>query len=724
MASRFLSETTGAVYLSEYAKYLADRGCDMADFPAVMYADKNMGLNTEDGATFMVEGWAFMVRGPDGLPDPNKLHMRACNYPTGKIYMGAKKETRKLATAADLPKFIQLFKDEFLHYTVPRAVICHAPVVMVHEKITSAMLATKYLGFPGVALSGCAGWSKGGKINKEFEFLIKNLELHAKILVCFDGDVAYKHGIQEAARGLKGWVNTLRPDLEIVFLQVPENDVGVGWDDWVVSKGEIAAAEWPMEVMRQGTGIEITSFVPASFLIEEYQLTVSEGKDGKLSPQHTLDNYVRLLRYPRFAALAVDVSGLIYNTDNIDAGPVDFDGAVLEYRKWLETNVFRGSSAGSVRVTFAKDALTEVLANKEVSVPHMLLERQPEVTKDEATAAARLLVTEGIKVTGPMPEDHTVETVIRMSRDMVALWGTDEHVDVQWACALVGPSGCGKSNFPKSFVACFSDWGYRPRIAQLAKEGSKAELSELYKACRDSLVGVFDEYNPADHSAKQVEQNIFTLSTTRVTDARELFKERASKCVRHASIFLTTVDTNRNYIRSSKGAGERRFITLEVVGTQYWDGALSSNRTIIKQCGATLLRYGFQLYKAEDAASATEHSRATAADYIGESGAVGKISQFWVGHTDAEMIFRTFGAAWDHKGIIHCTWPVIYNLLMPGNADKFGRQDKADIQQFVLDLGATVAKKGRVKGKVMDNRVTIENWTQFKENLFTKVGIL
>lgn len=714
MASKFFTDA-GETYLKEAAEYLEERCLTIQDTPIQPFATKNHGLSLKDGTSFPLHGWAFMVKGPDGLPDPGKLHLRVCNYPEQALYF----VRGKLAQVySDRPKFLQMFKEEFLHFTRPKSEICHSNVVMLHEKITSAELATKFLELPGLAISGCAGWAKNGKMGPELEHTIKNLAPCTKLLVCFDGDIAYKPGIQEAAKGLKGWIGLLRDDIDVIFLQVPENERGVGWDDWAVEQGDQLAANWAYEILNQTTGVEITDFVPPGYLIQEYQLETKEDRFGAVSAVHTLDNYLRLTKYPKWATLTVDISNQIYDSTDIAAGPQDFDTIVMRFRTWLETSAYRGNGE-SVRQGYAKDAITMALSNKKISVPLELLSLQEEISHEKAMDAAKTLITKGIKVVGPMSEEDTCKTIIRMARDMVSLWSLDPSIDVQWAGALVGPSGCGKSNFPHSFIEALRDWGYRPRVAKLAKEGPKAELPELYKACRDSLIGVFDEYNPADASAKQVEQNIFTLSTTRTTDMRELYKEFASECTRHSSIFLTTVDTNRGYMRSSKGAGaERRFITMEVQGTIYYDGELTSDRRIIKECGAILLRYGYQLFLQGNDDSATEFSRSLAAQYLSESIVVGKMGAFWA-RGDLPGAMAKFGEVWMHKEGVLFTMPMMIDLLLPG--ERLGRQEKIDVKDFVMEHGAKNWGQGRIHKTMKDDRWCVENWEAFCESLIARI---
>lgn len=323
-----------------------------------------------------------------------------------------------------------------------------------------------------------------------------------------------------------------------------------------------------------------------------------------------------------------------------------------------------------------------------------------------------------------MAPDQTAQTLIRVARDMVALWSEDRYVDVQWALALVGPSGCGKSNFPKSFIACLDKWGYHGGVAQLAKEGSRSNLDELFRQCRDSLVGVFDEYNPDERSARQVEQNLFTLSTTRVFKQRQLHEESARDAMRRASIMLTTVDRNRNYVRSSKGAGERRFITLEVEGVIDWGGKLSSNRPVITECGQILLTYGYQLFIDGNSDSATEFSDKYTQEYLSEAPVISRIAAVWA-NADLQGRLDKFGNEQRRKvtNDVRFTMPQIQELLLVD--EKLGRIDKGDFIELVIDLGAKEVGKSRVNTpsgeKMKDKAYAVMDWDAWCLALHTKL---
>lgn len=732
MATSFVTDQ-GTTYIDAAAKYLEERGLSTDECAIIPYAFKNHGLSDENGAPYPLEGWAFALKDEEGVPDPSRMHMRVMNWPEQgvNLYNEFRKPgspTKLRVVNNDRPKFIQLFKDEFLYFTRSKHETCHSNLVMIHEKITSAELATKHLmGVPCLALSGCWGWGKRGKMGSGLKSVIENLAEDCKVLVCFDGDIRSNDRIQKAARTLKGWIGSMRPDITLIFLEVPENENGVGWDDWARGRGAELAADWLEEITRQNNGMVVPEFIPPSFLVDQYQLETKESKGSDVPvPMHTLDNYRRLLAHPRFATLAQDISGAVYDREDIAAGGLHEEDIVNDIQSWFEKNAYRDTPE-SVRRMQIKTVLESHLRKNRISVPLELLSAQPQVTEDQARAACLKLITEGIQVLGPMSQEDTITTLIRCFRDMVGLWSLDTTIDPQWALALVGPTGCGKSNFPHSILKPFEKWGYHPTVTKLAKSGNRSKLDELNRACRDSMVGVFDEYNPEDSSAREVEQNIFTLSSTRVSKQRELHKDYASDCFRHASLFLTTTDKNRNYIRSSKGEGERRFITLEVKGVKIYDGALSSDREVIAECSEVLLVYGYQLFMEGNRTDATSLSRATTESYISAPGILVRMGQTWGGGGGLLETLKKFKGYYyrDQTDDIRFSMAMMYDSLMPG--EKLSRQEKADLKELVAELGAKNMGQGRVnvpnhsKGVMKDEVWAIKDWDAWCEGLIARI---
>ena len=732
MATTF-KDAHGSTYITEAAEYLEARGLSVEDVGIIPFASKNHGLSTEDGNEYPLMGWAFMVKGEDGVPDPNVGHLRVMNWPQDgqplyNIFHRLDTRTKEKRLNTDRPKFVQLFKGEFLYFTLPKDKVCHAPVVMIHEKITSAELATKAMGgmMPCLALSGCWGWGKNGKMGPRIKNTIENLQQDCKVLICFDGDIRTNDRIQRAARTLKSWIMGVRPDITCVFLEVPENEHGVGWDDWATGRGAELGADWIEEISRQGEGINISGFIPPAFLADMFQLEtkVIKGKDAPV-PCHTLDNYQRLLKHPEFSTLAQDIGGSVFDSEDIPAGGLNIDDIVNNVQTWFEKNAYRDTPE-AVRQAQIKRSVESQLRRNRISVPIRLLAEQPTVTEEQARSAAFKLITQGIEVLGPMSQEDTITTLLRCCRDMVALWSLDAEVDPQWVLALVGPTGCGKSNFPHSFLRCFEEWGYRPMVAKLAKSGNRAKIEELYRACRDSMVGIFDEYDPDDASDREVEQNLFTLSSTRVTNQRLSHGEYAVECFRHASLFLTTTDKNRSYIRSSKGEGERRFITLEVRGTKMYDGSLSSDRDVIAECGATMLVYGYQLFMAKDSKDATQFSRATTEQYLSKAGIAVRMGQYWA-NWDLSDILRKFHAAYYREATsdVRFSLPILYEKLMPG--ERLTRQEKADLKEMIISLGAKNVGQGRIndpksaKDLKKDEVWSVVDWGAWCEGLIARI---
>ena len=713
------------VYLESLALYLEERGLSIKDIPHSTYLTVDHGYYTKaegvaEPKPLILEGWAFQVKNMLGGLEPAYL-LRAQNWPAEGELLQIKRDkddkskTRLELTAPRKFKQVSPAGHEFIHWTSTMDELVHSPTIMIHEKFTSAALAVKHLGVPSIALSGCWNWSKGMGTPKDgLVQLFTKLGRGARVVVCFDGDLLSNPMIMDSASALKGWISSYRPDLKVVFPAIPApmdadpSAIGkMGWDDWAVAQGTEVAGNWL--ALLQDEGVDITHLLPPEFLMAAFGVSLcARGKD-KVMVEHSTENYARLLDHPVWAGYVQDtLGGNIFHSDHIGE-PIDFDDFVVAYMRWLERHVWRGMGKSPFKGKVA-DAVRDVLNTRQVSMPLLILERQPEVTREQAEAAAYKLITEGLRVTGPMSQEDTVETVLRMMRDMVALWSSDLAVDPQWVLALVGPSGCGKSNFPKSLLAPFFDWGYRPRIAQFMKEGSRASMEELLRVARDSMVGIFDEYNPAEANARQVEQNLFTLSTTRFSEQRKLHQEQSSGLVRHSTVMLTTTDKNRSFIRSGKDTGERRFIVLEVEGVRLYGGRMTSNREVIAECGAVLLRYGLQLWHTSYPGDATELSSRFTSQYLGNSEGFTKLAAYWaradlVGALQMfvqDQTFKSKGKGADGRsndGRVLFSWPQLLDRLAPDNAVRLSKHEKDDLKNMCLEAGMVPVGKARVMVK-------------------------
>lgn len=706
--SKFM--TQGETYIGHAAKYLEARGLTIQDTPILPYKNVNLGFTTKDGSPFIPEGWAYLIRRPEGEYYEDRWLLRVENWPKEDLYQ--KKQGKPCLLTGAPPKFIQISAKgaDCTNYISTIDELCHSNIVTWHEKTSSAALSTKLTDIPSIALSGCTNWSSEGRLRDGLESMVRLMKADAQLVVCFDGDIIENPNVMHAASQLKGWINALRKDITVHFPLVPPMAEGLnGWDDFIVAQGENAQAVL-LEIFG-GVGVDVISALPVQYLVSEFQVKVKVVRD-KVVIMQTAENYARLLNHPMWTPYIADVDGSIYNRDNFAQGRLPRDVFYDMYEMWLADSAF-GMEGEHVRGLAVKQAAKKVMTKRQESVPLLLLAQQPPVTRQQAMDAALRLSTEGIKVVGPMTKDQTAETFIRIARDMVALWSVDPYVDIQWALALVGPSGCGKSNFPKSFTACFNDWGFRPSIAQLAKEGNRSNLDELLRQCRDSLIGVFDEYNPDERSARIVEQNIFTLSTTRLSHQRRLHEEDSSEMIRRAAIMLTTVDRNKSYGRSAKGAGERRFITMEVEGVKLYGDKMTSDRVVIKECGAILLRYGYQLFLDGETAPATEYSEAHTGDYVGAAPIVARIAGLWARQEIAKALGNFKNTQYRKQtDDVRFSMPQMVDMLLPG--ETLGRMDKGDFHTLVLDCGAEDIGKGRVNtpnGEVMkDKAYLIADW--------------
>lgn len=733
MAGSFKAQiTTPAVsYIDQLAFYLEDRGLAVTDLPCIQSFAHDFGYarKTSDGqfVPFSAEGWAFQVKDQFGNIDEAAMLMRPIGLPDTIYQRQGTGDARKYVEV-EVGKFLQVSPKghEFLHWTSTMDQMVHSPIVMLHEKFTSATLVNKVTGVPCVALSGCWNWSRGRQPKPSIAKLIRNATEKATFVVCFDGDIGSNRNVMQAAGALKGWISQARPDITVIFPRIPLDDPSkTGWDDWTKDQGDRAKEAW-LDVLG-AEDVDVTSLIPCAWLMADYGVSLCE-RNKREEVEHTSENYLRLLRHPNWSSYRVDtLGGLIFNPEDV-TDRYTIDSFTTEFIMWLEAHVFRGMNS-SVKEGSVRRAIDKFMADKKrhASIPLVLLDRQPEVTEDEAREAALRAITEGLRVTGPMTEEHTIETLLRVSRDMVALWSDDPTVDVQWALALVGPTGCGKSNFPKSFLSAFSDWGYQPTVSQFMKTGARSSLEEILRVARDAMVGVYDEYDPDESSAKQVEQNLFTLSTTRLFKQRQMREEQGTDMIRHAAVMLTTTDKNRQYIRSGKDTGERRFITFEVCGVKPYGGIMSSDREVLKECGAVLLRYGYQLFKAGDRRSATEYSQATTSQYLGSAEILQRLGRFWARGDMQGALKKFMDEQWrkSNNGVdaARFSLPQLTDALLPG--ERVGRQDRADIMSFCESCGMVKVGKALVNVKggsvLKDLAYEVTDPSQFVLNIMAKL---
>lgn len=696
-------------YLEQAANYLQARGLTIQDTPIVPYAAKNHGLVTDQGVPFILEGWAFCIKGPEQEIRENEYIIRVCNYPESTLFSSGKEWK-------DRPKFIQNFKGQVLHYACPEEKIIHSDNIMLHEKISSAALGFKRLGVPALAISGCTGWGKGGELSPELLRLVKLLRGGAGIIVCFDGDIVANPHIMSSAQMLKAAISRIRPDIRISFPMVPDMQWGVGWDDWAVGKGPGVEEEWVAALASEG--VTIYEVLRLTDLVVDYGVsTTLVGKSVQL--EQTADNYSRLLNHPRWVNLKLDILGSVYRETDAAGSRKQIH---MEYVRWMERSVCAGYG-GKVRNKLCEDVIAAHLVKNRTSIALEILKNQPAVLEEEARAAAHKLITEGLEVTGPMTYEETIETLMRMFRDIAMLWSEDPalEVDAQWVLALVGPTGCGKTNFFDTILSKLGDFGYDTVTSQLAKEGPRANLTEYNRAIRDSHASVFDEYNPNDMYARTLERDIFTLVSKREFSQRKLYEEDSEVGMRHAFVGITTTDRHKQYIRSAEGTGERRFITLLVRGVREHAGLLSSDREIVAECGLTLLTWAAQR-GAELIGGATEFSVKYCHQFIREANVIKTLAEAGV-----SPLLQEFGTLMFRPGTndYRFTLGQIRNLV--ANSARLSSSDRNDLDNLIEQCGAKEVGKARIndqrdgKKEMMKDTVhSVQDWDEFCNNLRSK----
>lgn len=675
--SQFLSAKHN--YLLEMAAYLDSRGLTIRDVPCVPLHTKDWGLRKADGSPFPLEGWAYCLRGPEGEVRNGQFVLRVCNYPDEGELLFWRRDGLEWF---DRPKFLQCFKGEYLHYTRPRLEVVAAEVVMLHEKVTSAELCTKLLGVPSLAVNGCLGWSKGGELAAELKSLLGALMPRAKLVVCFDGDIISNRDISMSAARLKGAISTFRPDIEVIFPALPDFQYGVGWDDWTVGQGEGAIEAWAKTLAADG--VEIIEALPIGYLMTEFGvIPVKDGKSEKID--QTAANYEKLLRYPRWDGVTVDYNGDVYRDGEYQDG--GSEALFHLFFCWLESSVCYGYGS-KVKEGRAREAFNKWMEARRVAVVLELLREQEPVGVGEARKLASDLL-DGLGYVGPMERGEAEETVLRMFRDIARKWSLDRDVDVQWVWSLIGPSGCGKSMSSQFIFDGLAGIGYRMRAKGEIAKGGFAKLEEENRKARNCLVLAMDDYNPSAPHASDCENMLYTLTSGRMVTQREPYGREPEELLRRAVIFLSTTDKSRQFVRSIKGGGERRFIVMEIAGSTMVGGMLRVDREKLSACGLGLLVWAAHGAVGAGEDVATEYSERYASDYVRGSVVSHEIV------LPTEEVFLEVMGAWYREGSNDYRFSL--PMLAPHLGVKVGNGGRGEaLANHIIECGAVAIGQARV----------------------------
>lgn len=726
-------------YLKEMAEYLDARGCTIDDLPGVPYCEttQNLFVKTEGKhESYSLKGWAYKIKGPTGEYYDNDFLLRVCNWPYDQQLYQFERAIKDFVVFKGKPlKFIDKGTSR-VHWESTFLECCAAPAVMIHEKFTCASLSVRHCGIPSIALSGCGNWQKDGVMKPEIKKLIEGLKLRATLYVCFDGDIKTNVNIMHEARKLRGWVENLRPDIELKFPIVPEGFGG--WDDWVAAHDrDTIAVDWVM--ILNEAGVDVTSCLPAPLLIETYGLVHKVDKDGALKIAHSTSNYAKIFSgHPKWAEYIMNIDMMCYQISD-PSRPLEFSEVATRLEMWLTDHVFLGSESEKVRSACCQKAVEEVMGrgDRRASLPHHVLRSWGPVAEDEARRAATELVTNGIRVVGPMSLENTAETILRVMRDIVGMWSFDDQFNPQWMLALVGPSGSGKSDFAKSLLGSLSDVGFRAAHGRLHYTGDKAKPEEMARVLSSTLLAVMDEYNPPSPEAKKIEDQLLGLTSERTMTYRRMRENNAKPHPRCASLLMTTTDKNRQFLRSGKGEGaERRAIVLEVVGHKDYYGTQSSDRSVIKECGRLLLRWGLAAYEAGWGGPANEFAaREGVCQYLEDDETLSNIAKYWAAGDDLGGKLSDFGKNMyrEHTEDVRFSPTQFDGLLMPEG--KMTRVEKTSIRNLIVEMGAEVLKKGArvnvvsaMKGgprgeTTADKAYSVKDWDAFCSALRAKLGV-
>jgi hypothetical protein len=571
-------------YLNEAIQYLTERGLTVQDLPIAPDC-KQLGrtawhtFDSEGKAhSYRARGWGFPIIGFDGEAIPGFYLMRVCNLPGGDIFRDE---------AIDYPpKFIQVgSKLPILYYTKPRSVIAQSKALLLHEKVTSAVLSTKLLGIPSIAMSGCWGYAKDGRMHESLQLTLLAMPRDTQLIVCLDGDIQTNEQIEAAASRLLGIMRDLRSDIKVTFPVVPENSQGIGWDDFIVSTRHDPEALF-QAITADGAAIDPTT--PLTMLGDRLGLMLRTDTNGAKHLVHTLDNYNRLTRAEEWSNYRLDIFGDVYNGEELVGSLAQGEVA---FQCWLEREVC-GTVGDRVKPGFAQAAFRNAMVNRRVGILVEKLRELPDVPTEEARFAALRLVSEGINVHAPITQDEAAEVFMLMSRDMILRWSTDPNVIVQWVLALIGPSGCGKSSFWNAFLA-----GPRVQLGYAKAESAMivktSPLLEWRRMARTSMAMLLDDYKATEAGGREIENNLYQLTTERITTIRQHYENDPTPAMLYAVYAATTTDRNKDFLRSEEGSGERRFLPMEVSGTL--PGRISTfDFELITECGMKLLTWAAQ----------------------------------------------------------------------------------------------------------------------------------
>lgn len=613
--SKFVSSGSGKTYIGEAADYAEHRGMSIQELGIVPLYTKNHGLRTALGGQHILEGWAFRIRDIDGEYKDNQYLLRVCNMVEGLTYSNGD-------PADNVPKFLQTHREPILHYCGGRGVQ-QSPVVGLHEKIISAELMWKHLRVPSVAISGCWGWSRNHSMNTEFARMVRGLAPHCRLVVHFDGDISSNVRVYNAAASLRGAISTLRPDVEVVVARLPPNDRGVGWDDWWVGTGA-TPQQW-IDILTQ-EGVDTPETLPLDWLRDEYgvRTLLVGGRDATPQLEQTLDNYQRLLNFPRWSSLKWDINQDAYN----DGQHTDID-LNTDYPCWLERTVC-GGYGNKVNFKRVEMAISRFRKARTVDMASEILRTLPCPTGDEIRAAAQQVATTWPQI-GRLRGEEWVQTIIRMARDMPRRWQGTGSTDIQWIMSIVGPAGCGKTTAFERLMAEIVALGLKDAaIGQIPKIKQQMSQAEIVRKARDSRILLMDDLNHAvnEADARAAFNLLYTISSGMNNSQRELYVEHSTNVPLRAIFVVTSV--HPRYVRTAPNTGERRFITLEVdrMSAPGWAAGW-----------LTLLCASAHGALDSVAGDATEFSRLYVGDYVRESLALESLRG---GHLDSGQILSAF----------------------------------------------------------------------------------
>ena len=354
--------------------------------------------------------------------------------------------------------------------------------------------------------------------------LVRAIKPKMRVVAIFDGDIAVKVGIMQAAHNLKRAVNQLGADLEVY---IPPSGKGV--DDWLV--------EDPTALINQLRLVPLTSLEESRKSIF-VALDLIMNDNGK--PILNEANATKILTYKYAATVFCDKRlGLITNQEQVNFEALEFDAV-----DFIQNEMLAHMSVHKIRYGLKATLSNNTIDLLQMKFRHLIWDNVPRLN----TWASKYLET-----TFPAYANEWGRYLITGLTLRVLEPGTK----VDKACILVGPQGLGKSTFFEE-LSTFDGHMFYHACTELAADSgdnNRTQGAAFAKAVVVDLAeGVIFEN-------KKGLQDIHKQRITQVTDEYREVYALTTKIEKRGFIF---VGTSNREDQLSDPTGSRRFLNILV----------------------------------------------------------------------------------------------------------------------------------------------------------------